>query len=115
MNFVIWHNRYFQVNEQEISTRYAQCSFDASVWELFPFLLAGGEIHILPQEIRKDPKALNQYFMSNHVSFSFLPTQMAEQFLLEENDSLRILVTGGDRLRKWKKKPYHFYIAKVNK
>jgi|GEM_PF-1988945 putative AMP-binding enzyme len=111
MNFVIWHNRYFQVNEQEISTRYAQCSFDASVWELFPFLLAGGEIHILPQEIRKDPKALNQYFMSNHVSFSFLPTQMAEQFLLEENDSLRILVTGGDRLRKWKKKPYHFYNA----
>ncbi|WP_200889522.1 AMP-binding protein, partial [Bacillus subtilis] len=35
-----------------------------------------------------------------------LPTQLAEQFMELENTSLRVLLTGGDKLKRAVKKPY---------
>lgn len=98
MNLCRWHIRTFALTERDHTTRYAGFGFDAAVWEIFPSLIAGATIYQIPEEIRLDLKKLNEYFMDNAISVSFLPTPICEQFLTLENHSLRILLTGGDKL-----------------
>ena len=99
VNLCNWHNNYYSVNSADRSVKYAGFAFDASIWEVFPYLIAGASIFILPKEIRLNIDALNHYFELTHITIAFLPTQICEQFSTLENRSLRILLTGGDKLR----------------
>ena len=98
VNLCHWHNTYYQVSSKDNSTKYAGFGFDASVWEIFPYLLAGATIHVIDQSMRLDLAALNAYFHLHQITISFLPTQLCEQFVKLENHSLRYLLTGGDKL-----------------
>lgn len=100
LNLVTWHNAYYQVTNQDRSTKYAGFGFDASVWEIFPYLVAGATIYIVPDQMRYDLDDLHQYYEQNQITCSFLPTQIAEQFSKKDHQSLRVLLTGGDRLRR---------------
>lgn len=99
LNLVYWHCRDYRVTPEDVSTKYAGVGFDASVWEVFPYLAAGATIHIIPEEIRFDVEALHRYYEQHHVTVSFLPTPIAEQFMKRDNASLRLLLTGGEQLR----------------
>ncbi len=99
-NLVNWHNRTFGVTEQDRSTKLAGFGFDASVWEIFPYLIAGAELHVVPEEARMDVEALNAFFEQHRITIAFLPTKLCELFLEEENHSLRYLLTGGEKLVK---------------
>lgn len=105
-NLIYWHNRQYGVTCEDVSTKYAGFGFDASVWEIFPYLAAGSCLHILEEEMRMDLKKLAAYFEENRVSIAFLPTQICEQFMSYENHSLRYLLTGGDKLNYFKKNNY---------
>lgn len=100
-NLVRWHIRQFELTCNDVTTRYAGFSFDASVWEIFPSLAVGVCIHVIAEDIRLDVKALNAYYNNNHISVSFLPTPVCEQFMKQNNESLRILLTGGDKLNQF--------------
>lgn len=106
INLVTWHNQYYQITADDVSTKYAGLGFDASVWEVFPYLVAGATIHILPKAIRMDLEALHSYYEQHRVTVSFLPTPVAEQFMKKDNQSLRLLLTGGDQLRHIKQQSY---------
>ena len=106
INLCCWHNDNFEVTSADRATLYAGVSFDASVWETFPYLLAGAALCLVPADIRLDVEALSRYFDANKVTISFLPTNIAEQFLETENSSLRYLLTGGDRLTTTTRKGY---------
>lgn len=106
MRFCNWNNKFYELTDNDVSTRYARVGFDASVWELFPMLCVGGEIHIIPESIRLDIEKLNEYFEKHNVTFSFLPTQICEQFMKIDNKSLRVLATGGDKLHENKHPRY---------
>ena len=106
MRFCKWNNRFYELTDRDVTTRYARVGFDAAVWELFPPLCAGCEIHVIPEEMRLDLNALNNYFNTNGVTFSFLPTQMFEQFMEQDNRSFRVVATGGDKLSVVRKTPY---------
>ncbi|MEM5622378.1 AMP-binding protein, partial [Bacillus thuringiensis] len=109
INLCFWHQEYFQVTEQDNSTQYAGFGFDASSWEILPYILKGATLHIIPHEIRLDMQRLNAYYEQNEISISFLPTPVCEQFIELENNSLRVLLTGGDQLRKYKKNGYRLF------
>ncbi|MDW3194571.1 MAG: amino acid adenylation domain-containing protein [Cytophagales bacterium] len=98
VNLCHWHNDYYQVSHLDNSTKYAGVGFDATVWELFPYLVKGACIHIIDKSIRTDVNKLNEYFELHHITISFLPTQVCEQFVRLKNNSLRYLLTGGDKL-----------------
>ncbi|WGL60023.1 amino acid adenylation domain-containing protein [Pigmentibacter sp. JX0631] len=84
-------------------TKIAGYSFDASILEIMPCFIIGGCLHIIPKEIKTNIEKLNNYFTSNKITISFLPTQFAELFMKEvQNTSLRYLILGGDRLKKVK-------------
>lgn len=103
VNLACWHNRAFGVTPSDRSIKYAGFGFDASVWEVFPYLLAGAAIHIVPADIRLDARKLNEFFVEQGITIAFLPTMMCEQFMElpdRRAETLRILLTGGDRLKR---------------
>lgn len=106
LNLCFWHKEKFVIKEEDRATLYAGVSFDASVWELFPYLLSGACLHIIPPKMRIDPELLNTYYEEHKITISFLPTQMAEKFLELENNSLRYLLIGGDKLNNFKAQSY---------
>jgi amino acid adenylation domain-containing protein/thioester reductase-like protein/non-ribosomal peptide synthase protein (TIGR01720 family) len=109
VNLCFWHNKYYSVTSKDHATKFAGFGFDASVWEVFPYLVIGAALYIVPEEIKLDIQKLNRYFEENGITISFLPTQMCEQFMNIDNTSLRALLTGGDKLRTFIRKRYQLY------
>jgi iturin family lipopeptide synthetase B len=105
-NLCHWHNTYYSVTAGDRATKYAGFGFDASVWEIFPYLISGAAIYIIPDEIKLDIYRLNGFFEENDITIAFLPTQVCEQFMTLPNHSLRILLTGGDKLRHFTRQDY---------
>ncbi len=99
MNLCSWHRRDFNVTHLDRATQYAGIGFDASVWEIFPYLLSGASLYIIREKMKLELREINNYYESRGITVAFLPTQMAEQFLTLENGSLRFLLAGGDKLR----------------
>ncbi|MGB3464631.1 MAG: amino acid adenylation domain-containing protein, partial [Cyclobacteriaceae bacterium] len=98
VNLCHWHIRSYGLRETDHTTKYAGFGFDASVWEIFPTLLAGACLHIIDDSLRLDLPGLNAYYDQHGITVSFLPTQVCEQFVKLSNHSLRYLLTGGDAL-----------------
>ncbi|WGU92450.1 amino acid adenylation domain-containing protein [Paenibacillus dendritiformis] len=98
VNLVYWHNRTFQITSSDRSAKFAGVGFDASVWEIFPYLIAGSAIHLIDEGIRKNIYLLNEYLETHNISVCFLPTALCEQFIRLENRSLRLLLTGGEKM-----------------
>jgi amino acid adenylation domain-containing protein/non-ribosomal peptide synthase protein (TIGR01720 family) len=104
VNLIFWHRRAFAVGETDRATQVAGPGFDASVWEIWPYLTAGASIHVLPDENRASPTLLRDWLVSQAITLTFLPTPLAENVLwLEWPDQvpLRTLLTGGDKLRQY--------------
>lgn len=105
-NLCEWHNQRFKVTSKYNATRYAGFGFDASVWELFPYLLRGASVYFIDNRLKLDILKLNDFFEEKQITISFLPTQICEQFMDVNNHSLKFLLTGGDSLRILKPTPY---------
>ncbi|MDR4215636.1 AMP-binding protein, partial [Bacillus paralicheniformis] len=60
----------------------------------------------IDEATRMDITRLNQYFEENKITITFLPTQLCEQFMELDNQSLRVLLTGGDKLKRIAKRSY---------
>jgi len=106
VNLCCWHNTSYSVTADDRATKYAGFGFDASVWEIFPYLVAGAVLHIISDEIKFDMHRLNRYFEDNKITIGFLPTQICEQFMELDNRSLRMLLTGGDKLKRFVPRNY---------
>jgi amino acid adenylation domain-containing protein len=101
LNLCCWHQRQFDLAPRDRCAKYAGVGFDASVWEIFPALWSGVSLFVVPPELKLDPSGLNHFFEKSHITISFLPTQICEQFMKQDNHSLRMLLTGGDRLKEY--------------
>jgi amino acid adenylation domain-containing protein/non-ribosomal peptide synthase protein (TIGR01720 family)/FkbM family methyltransferase len=106
MNLCNWHVAAFDVTANDHATLYAGISFDASVWEMFPYLVSGACLYVIPEDARLDMQALTAFYERHNITISFLPTKIAERFFDVENSSLRYLLTGGDKLNHFVSKPY---------
>jgi len=103
VNLCKWHNKFHGITADDNAAAYSGFSFDASIWEMTPFITCGAELHIIADELRLSPEKLNEYFNKNNITITNLPTQFCEQFMESaENRSLKTLVTGGDKLRSFK-------------
>lgn len=107
MNLVSWHHREYEVTTADRATQVAGLSFDASVWEVWPYLTAGSSIHIIADATRNSPRDLLECLVTEGITLSFLPTALAEMVLevpMPERLRLRALLTGGDKLHRT---PHH--------
>ncbi|HSE19509.1 MAG TPA: amino acid adenylation domain-containing protein, partial [Pyrinomonadaceae bacterium] len=100
-NLINWHLKTYRVTREDRATQVASPAFDASVWEVWPYLAAGASIWIPDEETRASVPKLIEYLASNEVTISFLPTPLAEAAIREQMPpklSLKTLLTGGDKL-----------------
>jgi amino acid adenylation domain-containing protein len=101
INLCNWHCREFEVTMDSRATMYANIAFDASVWELWPYLLAGATLYPVNEELKLDLTGLVDFFNDNQITHCFLPTPICSELIgrkLPVSSDLLIL-TGGDELR----------------
>jgi amino acid adenylation domain-containing protein len=103
VNLIQWHQHTYSVTPADRATQLANPAFDASVWELWPYLTAGASILIPDEETARLPAKLITWLAANQITLTFIPTPLAEAMLVEpwpEQCALRALLTGGDQLRR---------------
>lgn len=80
----------------------AAVGFDASAWEVWPALLAGARVQVVPDDVRVDPGEFVAWLLAHHVEVAFAPTPIAELLIGAPwpagGVDLRVLGSGGDRL-----------------
>ena len=97
--FCEWYQRKFHLTYDCRVSAYASYGFDACMMDLYPALTCGATVHIIPEELRLDLVALNEYFENQYITHAFMTTQVAYQFATSiENHGLRYLLTGGEKL-----------------
>jgi amino acid adenylation domain-containing protein len=103
LNLVFWHRRAFDVTAEDRATQLASPSFDAAVWETWPYLAAGASLRVPDEATRVSPAALRDWLVAEGVTITFLPTPLAEAVLALDwpaGARLRTLLTGGDALHR---------------
>ena len=102
------HNQ--QIDATSRVGAYASYGFDACLQEIWPPLTVGAAIYIIPEDLRLDLVALNDYFEQNGITHSFMTTQVARQFVNDiDNHSLKVFCTGGEKLADITPPPYLFF------
>jgi amino acid adenylation domain-containing protein len=97
--FCHWYQHYYDLKPGHSVAAYASYGFDACMMDIYPALTCGATVHIVPEELRLDLMALNDYFEQHQITHSFMTTQVGYQFATNiENHSLLYLSTGGEKL-----------------
>jgi amino acid adenylation domain-containing protein len=105
MNLVRWHQDLYGVAPGERGTQIASPAFDASIWELWPYLAGGASLHIPDEETRLSSSGMIRWWSEQGITLAYLMTPLAEGVLEEEipeglNLKVRALIIGGDRLHR---------------
>ena len=99
INFCDWYTRTMQLDQNCRVVAYASYGFDAHMMDFYPILLCGGQLHIIPEELRLDLVAIDKYFIENKITNVFMTTQVGRQFaLMTECKTLKTLAVGGEKL-----------------
>jgi amino acid adenylation domain-containing protein len=101
LNLVHWHQSAFGVTSADRATHLASVGFDASVWELWPYLTAGASVFVVDEEVRRRPESLRDWLIAHEITISFVPTALCEELIKlkwPDKTKLRFLLTGADRL-----------------
>lgn len=102
-NLVAWCIQRFEIDNRDRATWTASPSFDASIFEVWPYLAAGACVAIAGSEPLIDPRRLRDWLLESGATIAHITTPLAEGLLELEwppTCRLRILLTGGDRLRR---------------
>ena len=81
LNLVSWHLDNFGISSSDRATLLAGVSFDASVWELWPYVCRGASLDIPPDELRSSAEGLRDWIVQRDITISFVPTPVAEPML----------------------------------
>jgi amino acid adenylation domain-containing protein len=113
-NLIGWHVETYGVQSADRATLLASPAFDASVWELWPYLAAGASLHVPGEDVRLDLARLTRWLELERITICFLPTPLAQALLAEAEPlrgHLRYLLTGGDQLRRPAARSYGFHLV----
>jgi len=100
-HLIAWHNHAFGVTAEDRGSHLAGLGFDASIWEVWPYLCAGASVVLAPDEVRTSDTKLRAWLIVQGVTVSFVPTALAQELIRDDWASgakLRYLLTGADRL-----------------
>ena len=117
LRFALEHR--YGVTSQDRASQLIAPAFDPVGLEVWPFLTSGASIHIAPEEARVDPGRLRRWLKAHRITVSLMPTPVAEVFVhtgarqFEQGKkswprTLRVLYTGGDKLKAPPRTPLPF-------
>ena len=93
----------FNFNDTDVWTLFHSFSFDFSVWEIFGALLYGGKLIIVPASTAKDPALFINLLQEKFVTVlnqtpSYFQILQTEILKLQQQNALRYVIFGGDKL-----------------
>ncbi len=104
LSLIYWHQHAYQISAADRATQVTSPAFDATGWELWPYLTIGAQVHIVDEDARISPQLMRDFLLRHDITISFLPTAMAEGVISltwPTQVSLRYLLTGADTLRRY--------------
>jgi amino acid adenylation domain-containing protein len=114
LNLVLWHRRAFSVSPSDRASQVAALSFDAAVWEIWPYLTSGASVHLADCPVVNDPETVRDWLVSRGITICFLPTPLAERVMTLEwptKSTLRVMLTGADTLHRYPPRQLPFQLV----
>jgi amino acid adenylation domain-containing protein len=102
-DLIRWHHGAFGITAADRVSVVAGVGFDASAWEIWGALSAGASLHVPPERARLVPALLRDWLLAEAITVTWAPTVLAEQLIAlpwPDSAALRVLLTGGERLRR---------------
>ena len=94
-----WYWKYYDLKPEHKVAEYASYGFDVHQEGIYPPLTGGATVHIIPEELRLDLVSLNEYLEREHITHTFMTTQVGYQFATNiENHSLIHMSVAGEKL-----------------
>src|SRR6266852_1679959 len=56
LNLIFWNQRAFEITASDRATQVASPAFDATGWELWPYLTCGASVHIIEEDTKLTPE-----------------------------------------------------------
>lgn len=110
MNMCYFSIDYIKATEKDICGVYLSFSFDAIMKQIFPYLLIGARVDILPEYARENEFTVEEYCVKKSVTILALPSILGKLFMLScPCPGLRVLQVGGDKFKGYVKRDYNIY------
>ena len=117
---VAWHRRHYQIGAGDRAAVVASPSFDASIFETWPYLTSGARLVIPEPDTVLAPDRWVELLSRERVTFATTAAPLAEATLAELSRApkaaktlpcLRVVTSGGDRLRRTPDRPLGFALV----
>ncbi|WP_395609782.1 amino acid adenylation domain-containing protein [Pseudomonas sp. B22129] len=95
-HFTAWAGGCMALDEQSRVLQFSPLSFDSSLIDIFPALIAGAELIVPSEDQRHDPRQLIDLIRQQRVSHGFLPPALLGILPMDQPLGLTHLLTGGD-------------------
>ncbi len=104
---VVRHAKAFDSTDKDIHLCCGPFSFIVMMVDIYTPLSQGQTVHILPEEKRRDIRALGQYIEDHKITTAFISPQMLKLLKTDSSD-LRLVVTGSERVSRITGHGYRF-------
>ncbi|TDK50869.1 non-ribosomal peptide synthetase [Pseudomonas moraviensis] len=94
-HFTAWYADYVQLHAGSRVLQFSSLSFDSSLIDIFPSLLAGAELVVPDDTQRRDPLQLVALIRRRQLTHAFLPPALLSILPLEQLEAVQVM-TGGD-------------------
>ncbi len=101
LNLSSWHIQAHGLTTASGGSLLASIGFDASTWEIWPYLASGARLWAVSNEQRMDLDKLLMGLKEHQISHCFMPTPLAERLTAlqwPDDFPLEVLLVGGDKL-----------------
>ena len=95
-HFTAWFRSCMNLDDQSRVLQFSPLSFDSSLIDIFPALIAGAELIVPSAEQRHAPEQLLDLLHQQRVTHAFLPPALLSILPLDQPLGLTHLLTGGD-------------------
>ena len=95
-HFTGWYRSCVALDEQSRVLQFSSLSFDASLIDIFPALIAGATLIVPNEAQRRDPRQLLDLLHRQRVTHAFIPPALLSILPLDQPLPLTHLLTGGD-------------------
>ncbi|WP_461463973.1 AMP-binding protein, partial [Methanobrevibacter sp.] len=98
-NFVLWYVDETDFTSDDVYGMHCSYVFDMHVHALYAPVVSGGSLYVVPDDIRLDLKALNEYFVEHNCTHTYITSQVGKLFAESGMDtSIKLLCFGGMKL-----------------
>ncbi|AZF02926.1 amino acid adenylation domain-containing protein [Pseudomonas sp. R5-89-07] len=95
-HFTAWLGAHVALDDKSRVLQFSPLSFDSSLIDIFPALMAGAELVVPGADQRHDPQQLVELIRQQRVTHAFLPPALLSILPQDQSLDLSHLLTGGD-------------------